>query len=468
MALRRSCLRLIVAALLLLTAPAPAAAEQRVADARAGELAFAGDGIVYQGGRDKVLDAYAVAGTTELVLVRGRARRTLVRLSTGVAADDEPSSAGLDWAVSSTSLLYRYAYTQYFAAGEETGEEVRGGPLAGPYRRLAKCDDGIGDFVWHAVALSGERGAYVWNCGANPGAVVRSLAPPTSPPEATFDADFNIDLAGPYLSVERDDVEESKLMVVDTRDRRELYEARGFAETDGGIQHSLQADGKLAAHLRGPGDGCTLAWFSPAEPAPHPVGDALCGTPVQIADDRIAYWRARKGRKQLVVRDLRGGETVLATAPYAPVGYDPAGVSTLGSALAFDGTRTAYAIARCDGRSTLLLRSEPPGPVNRDRAPLGCPLSVLSHSLRGSASARTASLPVRCPRGCLAEARVGDSTIDQPFARPRGSGRVTLHLDDTTVERLKRQGRAGVTVRLTTYDRAGRGTDRRLRLTVRG
>jgi hypothetical protein len=467
---RRSAAALLVVGLLLLGAPAAAPAEQRVADAGVGKIAFAGESIVYSEFGDRVLDAYAVAGSSRLVLVRDGKRRTLLRVSSGVSADDEPSSAAFSWDVSASSLLYRYGYTQYFAAGEETELEVRGGPLTGPYRRLAKCEDGIVDFDWHPVAVSGDRGAYIWNCDSY-GAVVRGLAPPTSPPEGTFAGEYNLALAGPYLSVEREagpQLSEAEVAVVDTRDRRELFTARGLDETEGGVRHALQDDGKLAAHVRdAAGDGCSLVWLSPAEPTPHRAGDALCGTAIEIADDRIAYWRVRKNRKQLVVHDLRGGETVLATAPYIATESRLDAYTSFGSSLAFDGTRTAYAVARCDGRATLLLRTAIAGPVNGDRAPLACPLSVLSTSVRGSRATRTASLPVRCPRGCHGEARVGDSNTYQPLARRPGTGNLTLHLDDPTTERLKRQARATVTVRLRTYDRLGRSQNRTLRLTVR-
>ena len=426
-------------------------------DARVGQVQFAGDALVYEDFAVRIQNAYDVGGSTRLVLVEGAKRRTLLKMGTGVDAEDEPVTARLDWAVSASGLLLQDSATTYFAAGPEEYTEIRGGPLRGPYRQLAECEIGT-EPLRHPVTVSGDRGAYHLDCNDSPGVQVRNLVQPQAPPEAAVPGHGNVALAGPHLSAERT---KTSVVVTDTRDGRDLYEATGLKSTESGIIHSLQDDGKLAAHLPSGKHTCTLAWFSPEEPRPHTVGDAHCYTSVLIAGDRIAYFRTRENRQQLVVHDLAGGETVVARSPR--------GVSTLGS-LAFDGTRTAYTVERCRGRA-LLLRAAVAGPTKEDTAPLGCPVTVLSRSLRAGGSARTertVALPLRCPRGCTGRASVGESSIGQPFGRGPGSGRVTLYLDDPTAERLRKRGTARVAVRMTTYDRAGREAERRLTLTVRG
>jgi hypothetical protein len=193
-----------------------------------------------------------------------------------------------------------------------------------------------------------------------------------------------------------------------------------------------------------------VAWYSPAEPHAHVLGESDCDSDVRIVDDHVAWIN----RDELVVSDLAGRTRTLASFPRG----------TAGPHFAFDGRRFALAAARCDGRDTLR--------VSRrrwdDDRPVRCPGRLTSRTAvvrRG-----VARLPMHCPRGCSGDFRLPFADyIEQPFSVRRGATHARLHLDFFTWYHLRRKGAARLRVKLSFDDRNGESRpQRRVRLRLAG
>jgi hypothetical protein len=425
-----------------------------VARARVADVAFAGKSVAYERISDQANGAETSVYTQTLVRQRpGGPPRKLVELGYSLDSDlDENSNDAFDWDVSGSSLLLGRHTTIYRPAGPDDYQRTIGGPLAGPFHRLADCEGG--GVLEPTVAVWRNFGAYYDPCSDTERIVVGRLDAPREPAtHLPLENVGRIDLAGDYVA----SATPYNLEVLDRRDGRRLYasETRLYG---GGSQYyagaiDLQPDGKLGALLVKRDGDCRVAWFSPAEPRPHVVGRAACFPGgLQMRSDYIAYARPRA----LVVSDLAGHTRTIAR-------FRGRSDRTTGpGAFAFDGRRLAYGVARCDARRTLLLRASLDGPVWPDRDPLVCPLRVLRRTGFASARRRVARVPVRCPRGCSGTVRVSDTGQYHDFSVTPDGKRMRVPLDARTVRELKRRGSASLAFALSARDRDGRSSDERL------
>jgi hypothetical protein len=452
---------LAAVALATLVVPAVTAAEVRVVRAPlADPIAFAGDALAYeQTFHYRVAFADTVAyGSHVMLRVPGRRPRRVTTLPGDLESIHESGSSAVSWDASASSYLSGAAVTTVHAAGPDESLDVRGGPLAGPFARFAECEGGA--YGRPSVAVWEEVGAFADLCSSPAPVVVRRLDDPRAAPERIFPDAFGVvDLAGSYLAVGKADGVE----VFDRRDGALVYRvsAELFGEEDErDATFELQEDGKVAAMLLVGAERCDAAWFSPAEPYAHVVGEADCGGDLRLRSDRIAWVEPRRRRAALKVKPLSGPATTVARFPASrptPGDVDllPI-VGTVSTSFAFDGERLAYSVNRCDGRRTLLLRPTIAGPTFHDRDPLACPFRLRRRTVAVRPGSKIVRLPVHCPRGCAGRITVrrGDY-IEQPFAHRAGGGSIPLRLAAATVRRLRRRGHTALPLRIDTTNRLG-------------
>jgi hypothetical protein len=350
---------------------------------------------------------------------------------------------------SGSGLLYGYGTTTYYAAGTAGGSRVYGGRRGGSVDRFVKCfEDGAGYgapplAVWNRVA------AYVDQCRDGLPLYVRRLGTAGDPPRRIDSEVDRVDVAGRFVASGKG----KRIAVLDRRDGRLLYRTgavRGSSNVFplGPTSFELAPDGKLIAELPASHGRCPVAWFSRAEPRPHVIGSAVCDAAVRLRGGRAAWLRRHGSRaRELVVARLHGRPRPVARFRGR----------TVEPGFAFDRGRLAYAVHRCDGTDTVLIRARVRGPVFRDRDPVGCGLRVTGTHLTVQPGSRRADVPVSCPRGCSGNwVLPGHSYIDQPFAVRRGARTAALRLEYSTVERLRKRGRARLRVTLKAADRTGR------------
>jgi hypothetical protein len=447
-------LRLAVAVgLLVLAAAVSARAEDRVArGVDVDRVAFNGGELAYERLSWRVDAADAVFYSTGLVAQRpgGRARK-IADLAGATDWDGENNVTVAEWGMSDSSLLIGRTDISYMAGGPVAGTYIRGGPVAGSRPRLSRCYD-FGELA-PSVAVAGDHGAYDDICHNR--VVVRRLDQPRAEPELVLPDDGGaVDLTASKLGV----LTEGAIRVFERPAGTELLRVRGkFRNTFWDAAFDMQDDGKVAARLYG--GGCSVAWYSPAEPRPHVLGETDCDADVRIDGDRIAWMRPRGKRAELVVSDLEGHDGVVARFP----------AGTVGPHVAFDSGRLAYAVGRCDGTDTLLLRTGVDGPVWPDRDPVRCPGKVTDRSLRVPVKGDTVRVPMRCPRGCSGYFELpAYDFIDQPFRVRRHAHAARLHLDRGTLDELSRHGSATLRLKLAFADRTGSsGQGRALTLHLR-
>jgi hypothetical protein len=235
----------------------------------------------------------------------------------------------------------------------------------------------------------------------------------------------------------------------------------------------LQADGKVALALAPTpytDSQATLAWYSPDDAAPHPIGlPAARAWDLHIAGDRIAYLRAHEPSPgfafyfgDLGVTDLAGHAHTISNRA---VGVDQSHPS-----LAFDGSSVTWTTPACFGAS-LHTQSvdEPPAIGPRPRCPLGFrgrPRMLGKGSIR---------VPVRCSGFVLPNCGGSDVKLDAVRQGVRLGRDATRYCDGTADVLLWRRGRALVrkfkTLRVratvTTTDTGGAREVRRATFTLR-
>ncbi|MEA2449560.1 MAG: hypothetical protein QOG63_1492 [Thermoleophilaceae bacterium] len=435
-----------------LTAAAPAHGEDRIARAFVGDIGFAGRDVAYELRAGDDFGAELSRNVHRVVRRRpGRPARVVARLGFSAHSEGgEQLSSQFDWDTSASSVLFSRYETHDYPGGPDFHASVFGGTFAQRLRRFADCE---GVTSGASVAVWDELGAYEDVCRRDDRIVVRRLDDSRAPPAFVPVADLGrVDIAGDYVA----SGSPSRIEVFDRRDGRRVWSAdvdlfRG-ADALRAAAFDLQPDGKVAALLRQHDEKCQVAWFSPTEPRPHVIGDAACHRGgVRMRGDRVA-WMARR---RLLVAGLTGEPRPIARFRIR------ADASTARGTFGFDGSRLAYGVARCDGRTTVLLRHKLAGPVWPDQDPVPCPVRAVGRTAPASVPRRVARVRVSCPRGCHGLIRVRDVQREQGFSARPGSRRIRLALDRRTVRELKRRGTSLLALSLRWIDRDGRfGPDR--------
>jgi hypothetical protein len=170
--------------------------------------------------------------------------------------------------------------------------------------------------------------------------------------------------------------------------------------------------------------------------------------------------RIGKRRGELVVTPLGGPGRAVVRFPAVPPPpkRDLYSETTASQSFAWDGRRLAYAIARCDGRSTLLLRRHVDRPVRRDRHPRSCPLHIGARVLYVKRGSKRVGVPFTCVRGCSGTMAILGShpSIEEPFALRAGRSRYArLYLDRDTLAGLSDHGTASIRLRVDSEGRIG-------------
>jgi hypothetical protein len=240
--------------------------------------------------------------------------------------------------------------------------------------------------------------------------------------------------AGPFVGwLGRD----GEIVVYDTRTPAVAYRiAQSMGKTV--VDWDLQADGKVVAALApAVAQRAVLAWYSPDDPAPHPLGvRPALSWDLHIAGDRIAYLRSHdaSGGYSFYIGDL--GVTDLA-GHARTISNRALGLAASHPALAFDGSNLTWTAPACFG-ATLRRQSIDEPPVIGPRP--HCPLRFQKRPrVLGKDAIR---VPVRCsgfvPGNC------GGSTVKLEAVKPHVSlGRdETRSCDDTADVLLSRRGSA--------------------------
>ena len=439
-----------------------AGAEVRVARTDVSEIQLAGRAVAYTEGITRIYDFQSVFYDSRIVLhVPGGRPRKLAEGSDSTNYElGENSNADVEWDTSESAFIAGEAIHVNRAAGTDDYTHLRGGLLPGPIPRVMRCD--FGDAA-PTVAVDGKLGAYEDTCHrAMTGSyrvVVRPLDDRRAEPHyVALEDNGRIDLAGPYLA----SATSEELDVLDWRDGTVRYSVaapfhrRGELDFRAG-ELEMQADGTVAGLLRRRQRRCVVAWFSPSEPRSHVIGSSPCWSDVRIHSGKIVWLRDDGRGLSLMVTDLSGATRRIARSRRP----------TVLPWLDFDGQRVAYAVARCDERSVLLLRESLEGPVWVDRDPLRCPLRVRSTLVRVPAGRKTLELPVRCPRGCRGIVYLRDDYNSQPFSVTSKSRKLKIHLDTAARRDLERRGSATLPIRILSLHRAAPFSRKRLTLHLR-
>jgi hypothetical protein len=243
------------------------------------------------------------------------------------------------------------AFDRYDIYEGPAGADVLSGPFGGPLESLLQCRPGIrvaptAAQTDHGTVMPGP------DCdSARAGGLalrgddgqVRPLTPSGSDAQA----------AGPFAAWI---AHSGEIVVYDTASASVAYRItlpRGAQPA----AWDLQDDGKVALALAPDSShGATLAWYSPDDPAPHPVAlPPAQYWDVHIAGDRIAYLRSHNGAHyrgyyfgDLGVADLAGGARTISRRAIGVDGSHPA--------FGFDGSALAWTGPACSGA---VLHSEP-------------------------------------------------------------------------------------------------------------
>lgn len=346
---------------------------------------------------------------------------------------------------------------------------------AGAGTSFSRIDDGCGGWPG-SVDVDGTVLAYEINNCSRRGIILRDLAS-DSPPrvlDVHTGGRAEIDLEGRYLAWwdARFDPSAPQLhavIVYDLVSGREAYRVDvtglvGEAPYGYAYHFDLQPDGKLALAWQRSGlfEPAHSAWFSPAEPSPHPLPVELASPWVTIAGDQIAT--CRRDARDFAVLDLAGGLVNRFDA------YEPGWAC---DKIAFDGRRLAWVAPHRGVLYTASFPAEPP--------PEEYPLPSFT---RFPGVAQVARAEVRglltlpgviayCPaRGGTCTARVeltsgGIVVARRGFrVRARRAGVLTARLTRAGRAALRRRGRLRARASVRVSNRGGTAT-RRSRLVVR-
>jgi hypothetical protein len=275
-------------------------------------------------------------------------------------------------------------YDQYY---EPAGADVLAGPPGGPLASVLHCRPGLPAGV---TAAATEHGMVLSGPGCDAarasGLALQSDTGANDPRPLT-PTGARVRAAGPFVGwLGR----KGELVVYDTTTRAVVY---SIATPEEGriADWDLQADGKVALAVAPDRDGpAALAWYSPGEPTPHPLGvPPAYDWDLHFAGDRVGYLRSDRvwGRGYyfgaLGATDLTGHTRAISNRAIGVEGWHPS--------FAFDGTNATWAGPACFG-AVLHSQSLDEAPVSEPRP--RCPLRFRKRpTMLGKNSIR---IPVRC------------------------------------------------------------------------
>jgi hypothetical protein len=350
---------------------------------------------------------------------------------------------------------------------EPAGADVLAGPPAGPLETVLQCRPGLPVGVTaavteHGIALPGPDCDAARASGLalrSDGGDVRPLTP----------SGTSVRAAGPFAGwLGRD----GQVVVYDTDSAAVAY--RIDTPSNSRIADwDLQADGKVALALALPSNTdsrAALAWYSPQDPAPHPLGlPTARAWDLHIAGDRIAYLRAHDANigsgfyfGDLGVTDLAGHARTISNRAI--------GVERSHPSLAFDGSSVTWTAPACSG-AVLHSQSvdEPPVTGPRPR----CPLRFRARPrMLGTSAIRIA---VRCTGFVLPSCAESHVKLEAVGRRVTLGSDYTRYCDGTADVLLWRRGRAlvrrfkklRVRATVTTTDTGGAREVRTAKFTLR-
>ena len=263
--------------------------------------------------------------------------------------------------------------------------------------------------------------------------------------------------------------------VYDWRSGRRIYRAPHASEG-----FSLASDGAVADVAPRPETGCPYGdarWFSPADPRPHVLPGAGCDDDVLIAPGRILGSRFVDSvpdqgvRSEYFVADLLGRKrTAMFMAQIAPT-YARYPVY-------FDGRRVGYSTPSCDGGERIVVDTVKElargGPVPGETCRLSLRRVPARVRLVRSSLAR---LRFPCSTGCSAHVRLWDPAAGEylaleqgdymaTFSRRGGTATADIQLAPQDAERIARDGRLDLELRVEIFHPSGRSTHRARPLTL--
>jgi hypothetical protein len=310
----------------------------------------------------------------------------------------------------------------------------------------------------HPFDVNAGRIAYVDGCvnggGSGSPIVVRDLTASGAPVVDSVPVSgtvTSLDMAGQNLAFGRVAGNTVETVVHDLGTDSESYKV---AE---GELVSVQLDGKLLQREQA-GQGCRLAWYSKADPAPHRI-DVCPIHGAKMAGDRIALGRAEGSGARIELRTLDGQATTVASF----------GASGLLTGFDFDGSSVAYGVRGCSSSQDALYRDDLAGPPPPTEAG-PCPATISKSRVRASSSGLV-RVGFKCPSGCsgfFSLRRDGKQVVRSVdfFDESPGSGRALMRLNGSTLRLLRQRGSLVVQARLTADQRgpADRTFKRAIRL----
>jgi hypothetical protein len=324
-------------------------------------------------------------------------------------------------------------FSRYDNLLEPAGADVLVGAPTGPLEPVLHCQPGLPAGVSAAVT---DRGVILPgpDCDAARVSGIALRSDGMSEARPLTPNGRRVRAAGPFAGwIGRD----GDVVVYDTRTAAVAY--RIVTATGSRIADwALQADGKVALALAPDANSqAVLTWYSPEEPAAHPIGlPSARAWELQIAADRIAYLRAHDANSgsgyyfgDLGVTDLAGNARTISNRAI--------GIEQSHPSLAFDGSNVTWTAPACFG-ATLHSQTVDEAPLTGPRPHCALRFRKLPRML-GKDSIR---VPVRCSGFVLPSCGGSDVKLDSVKGHVRLGRDVSRSCDATADILLTRRGRA--------------------------